>query len=200
MFEALSSQRQCGHGNSHEYRCTPRVCNSSILPAVRHTRPLPLGCRRRNRTHADMRPMVSGFERSLLLPHDGPIAWRSLLTWGDPAMPTITLRRLRTDLASKLDQLEARAIVLERNARRSTGVDLAPASPPLLYSALSAWLRIVQHTKRSLRKLDQTARSPVADALPVTNRSLNGAVVYFSLACGLLLASALAMPLVAPPY
>jgi len=116
-------------------------------------------------------------------------------------MPTITLRRLRADFASKLDQLEAQALVLERNARRSAGIDLAPASPPLLSSALSAWLRIVQHTKRLLRRLDHTARNPMmADALRVTNRSLNGAVVYFSLACGLLLASALAIALVAPPY
>ena len=116
-------------------------------------------------------------------------------------MPTITLRRLRTDLASKLDQLEAQALVLERNSRRSTGVELAPASPPLVYSALSAWLRIVQHTKRFLRRLDRTARNPrIADALRVTNGSLNDAVVYLSLAFGLLLASALAIALVAPPY
>jgi hypothetical protein len=69
-----------------------------------------------------------------------------------------------------------------------------------LSSALSAWLRIVQHTKRSLRRLDQTARNPIADALRVTNRSLNDAVLYLSLACGLLLASALTIALVAPPY
>ena len=116
-------------------------------------------------------------------------------------MPTITLRRLRTDLASKLDQLEARAIVLERSAPRSTGADLAPASRLLLSSALNAWLRIVQHTKRVLRRLDHKARNPrIADALRATNGSLNDAVVYLSLACGLLLGSALAIALVAPPY
>jgi hypothetical protein len=116
-------------------------------------------------------------------------------------MTTITLRRLRADLASKLDQLEAQALVLERNSRCSIGVELAPASPPLLSSALGAWLRIVQHTKRLLRRLDHKARNPImADTLRVTSGSLSDAIVYLSLACGLLLASALAIALLAPPY
>jgi hypothetical protein len=105
-------------------------------------------------------------------------------------MTTITLRRLRADLASQLDQLEAQAFVLERNSRCSIGVESAPASPPLLSSVLSAWLRIVQHTKRLLRTLDHKARNPImADTLRVTSGSLSDAIVYLSLACGLLLDS-----------
>ena len=45
-------------------------------------------------------------------------------------MPAITLRSLRSDLAYKLDQLEVRAAVLERDVRNSMPVDLPPRTEP----------------------------------------------------------------------
>jgi hypothetical protein len=120
-------------------------------------------------------------------------------------MPTVTLRRLRKDLASKLDQLEARAAVLERHARNSNPAALRPpARLSGLQITLAAGLRIIRRFDRlirgSLSWVARTACSPrLASAGRVVRGGLNGAVLCLALACGMLLVWALAVALVAPP-
>jgi hypothetical protein len=120
-------------------------------------------------------------------------------------MPTVTLRRLRKDLASKLDQLEARAAVLERHARNSNPAALRPpARPSGLQTTLAVGLRIIRRFDRLLRSplswVTRTACSPrLAFAVRIVRGGLNGAVLCLALASGMLLVWALAVALVAPP-
>ena len=120
-------------------------------------------------------------------------------------MATITLRRLRRELASKIEQLEARAAELERDARCSRGAELVPKRPFSSRAALAFALKSVHETNRSVRRLvtrfNHVARNPdIAAAIRVTRASLNDVVMCLSLACAVLLVSALALALVAPPF
>jgi hypothetical protein len=120
-------------------------------------------------------------------------------------MTTITLRRLRRELASKVEQLEARAAELERDARCSTGAELTPERPSSSRAALGLALRIVRKINRAvgalLIRFNQVARNPeLATAIRVTWAGLNDVAMCLSLACAVLLVSALALALVAPPF
>jgi len=120
-------------------------------------------------------------------------------------MTTLTLRRLRTELASRLDHLDARAALLEQHAQRFTRTGLTPKRPSLLQRALSVALKIVRHTNRALRRsidwLDGVRRNAqIATAIRITRGSLYDAAMYLSLACAVLLAFAVVLAFVAPPY
>ncbi len=120
-------------------------------------------------------------------------------------MTTITLRRLRTELASKMEQLEARAAELERNARCSRGAELIPKRPSSSRAVLGLALTIVRKTNRTLGALlvrfNHVFRNPeISTAIRVARTGLNDVAMCLSLACALLLASALALAFVAPPF
>jgi hypothetical protein len=125
-------------------------------------------------------------------------------------MPTITLRRIREDLASKLDQLEARAAVLEQHAQNSSpAAALRPPARPLarlsgLQATLAVGLRIIRRFDRLIRIplswVARTAYGPsLAFAARVVRGSFNGAAICLALACAMLLVWALAVAVVAPP-
>lgn len=120
-------------------------------------------------------------------------------------MPTITLRRLRAELASRLEHLDASAALIEQHARRLSPNTLSPSSPPLLQKASRAGRRLLRGTNLTLHRstayIDRVTRDPrIATAVRVTHGGLHEAAFYLSIACGLLLALALALAVVAPPY
>ncbi len=119
-------------------------------------------------------------------------------------MPAITLRSLRSDLAYKLDQLEVRASVLERDARNAVPIDLPPPAEPFGVRAASFALAIAQGAVGAVRgahaSLGRAVRSPrLAFALRVVRGSINDAFVCISVASVMLLAWVLALLIVAPP-
>ncbi len=119
-------------------------------------------------------------------------------------MPVITLRSVRSDLAWKLDQLEVRAAVLERDVRNLAPADLPPRAPPLASRALWAARAVGQPVDRVIRGLltavVRTVRSPrLAFALRLARGYLSDTAICLFLACAGLLISTLALLLVAPP-
>jgi hypothetical protein len=120
-------------------------------------------------------------------------------------MSTITLRRLQTELASRLDRLDAKAALLEQHAQRFGHPHPAPERRSFLQPAIGTTLRTARRAKRALAgvvdRLEGVRGDPrIAFALRISWGGLHDAAICLSLACALLLASALALALVAPPF
>jgi hypothetical protein len=104
-------------------------------------------------------------------------------------MRTITLRRLRRELAARLDDLEARATAVERTAQRlNPGSSQSPPHPSYLHRALIAGTRIAWRANFKLRRstayLDQAARNPrISTAIRVSHGRLHDAAVCLTVAC-----------------
>jgi hypothetical protein len=119
-------------------------------------------------------------------------------------VPAITLRSVRSDLAYKLEQLEVRAAVLERDAREALPFELPPQPLPLSQQVLSAATAAISSAKRGTRSaatwLGGAIRSPrLAFALRVMRGCLNDAVLCVATTGVVLLAAVLALMIVAPP-
>jgi hypothetical protein len=127
-------------------------------------------------------------------------------------MSTVTLRRLRPDLAAQLNQLELAAAVLERDARngRAILIELGLASPlaaqhlSWLEAATGLWARTVKRTwrpaVRSFAAVKRIAQSQeVATGVRVTWGMLQEGVVYLSIAFAVMIPLVLAIIVFAPP-
>lgn len=124
-------------------------------------------------------------------------------------MAVVTLRSLSADLATKLDQLETQAAVLERDARNgrsSTTIALNASQTRATFVVVKAavWPRVFGSAYRALRSslvwLDSSARSPrLHSALRTTRDWLLESVFVLSLTCAALLAVVIAILLLAPP-
>lgn len=119
-------------------------------------------------------------------------------------MPAITLRSLRSDLALKLDQLEMRAAVLERDARAAMPVDLPPQPEPFGARAASMVADSVGTIARLARGACawtlRTIESPrLAFALRVVRARFNEAALSAAIAGVLLLSLLIALVIAAPP-
>jgi hypothetical protein len=119
-------------------------------------------------------------------------------------VPAITLRSVRSDLAYKLEEVEVRAAVLERDAREALPFELPPQPVPLSRQVLSAATATIGSANRGTRSaaawLGSVIRSPrLAFALRVVRGCLNDAVLCVAVTGVVLLAAALAFLIVAPP-
>jgi hypothetical protein len=119
-------------------------------------------------------------------------------------VPAITLRSLRSDLAYKLDQLEVRAAVLERDVRNSMPVDLPPRTEPFGRRVASTVSVIVGAAVRLVRAsfawIVRAIRSPsLAFALRVVRGCLNDALMCAAFASVAVLVWVLALLIMAPP-
>lgn len=119
-------------------------------------------------------------------------------------MPAITPRSVRSDLAYKLEQLEVRAAVLERDAREALRFEFPPRPVPLGERAVAAATAFIGSGIRLFRAtvawLISVARSPrLAFALRVVRGRLADAVLCVAVTGVMLLAAALALLIVAPP-
>jgi hypothetical protein len=119
-------------------------------------------------------------------------------------VPAITLRSVRSDLAYKLEQLEVRAAMLERDAREAVPFELPPQPVPLSQQILSAATVAIGSANRATLTaavwLGSAIRSPrLAFALRVVRGCLNDAVLCVAITGVVLLAVALAFLIVAPP-
>jgi hypothetical protein len=119
-------------------------------------------------------------------------------------VPAITLRSVRSDLAYKLEQLEVRAAVLERDTREALPFDLPPRRVPLSERALSAATVVVGWGTRIFRAVAGWSvgalRSPkLWFALRVVRGCVYDAVLCVGVTGVVLLAAALAFLVMAPP-
>jgi len=127
-------------------------------------------------------------------------------------MSTVTLRRLRPELAAQLGELELAAAVLERDTRNGRailvelGIDL-PLKRRRLFSltAVRATLRAtLQAAPRAVIRFFawtmRAVRSPrLTSALRIVRQTITDLLASISLACLTLLSLTLAILLVAPP-
>lgn len=126
-------------------------------------------------------------------------------------MAAVTLRSLSADLAAKLDQLEMRASVLERDARNGRSTTSLALSAPQRRAGLvnskaakSVGPRVFGPAYRGVRSslvwLDSTARSPrLRSALRSIRKWLLEVAFVLSLTCATLLGIVVAILLLAPP-
>jgi hypothetical protein len=123
-----------------------------------------------------------------------------------PALP----RNIEADLARKLGQLEAGAEGLERDAKNAVSADIlllhreAWARDVLWGLTLRSWVRPVwvayRHLLGALGLIDRTARNPhLATALRFGRGWVRETVPYVAAVCGVMLAIALLIALLAPP-
>ena len=123
---------------------------------------------------------------------------------GVPPVPAITLRSVRSDLAYKLEQLEVRAAVLERDTREALPFDLPPERIPLSERAISAATVVVGWGARLFRAVAVWSigalRSPkLGFAFRVVRGCIYDAVLCVGVTGVVLLAAALAFLVMAPP-
>ncbi len=126
-------------------------------------------------------------------------------------MATVKLRSLPVDVAAKLEQLETRAAVLERDARNGRSITTLALNTQQTRArhfgsrqAISVWPLVFGPAYRAVRSsfvwLDSTARSPrLHAALRSIGEWLLECVVVLSATCATLLAIVIAILLLAPP-
>jgi hypothetical protein len=119
-------------------------------------------------------------------------------------VPAVTLRSVRSDLALKLEQLEVRAAVLERDARKALPFELPPRQVPFGRRVLSVVTAAIGSGTRltggAATWLGSVIHGPrLAFALRVVRGSLTDAVLCVAITGVVLLAAALALMIIAPP-
>jgi hypothetical protein len=119
-------------------------------------------------------------------------------------VPAVTLISIRSDLALKLEQLEVRAAVLERDAREALPFELSQRPVPLSQWVLSAVTAALGSGTRLARGattwLGSVIHSPrLTFALRVVRGRLYDAVLCVVATGVVLLAVAVALLVVAPP-
>lgn len=124
-------------------------------------------------------------------------------------MPALAVRRLPA-LRSKLDQLEVRAAVIERDLRNGYGILIElgfvlsePRGPLLDWDEarrrLLAGAARARRIARSLVRFERKMRPHVISALRLTFALLKGGALSLLLSCAILTALMIAILVVAPP-
>ena len=126
-------------------------------------------------------------------------------------MAAVKLRSLPAHLAAKLDQLETRTAVLERDARNGRSITTLALNAPqardrlrVSRAAVSAWPQVIGTAYRavgnSLTWLDGVVHSPrLHSALRTVRECLLEGLFVLSLTCAALIAIVFAIRLLTPP-